>query len=236
MIARVLTIVFACSLSLLAYAADGDPKVGSDIGIRIMGTIISKKIDRNVVLIKDNVGGKVSAHRIGDLIRDKYQIIEIKQKFLKVIDTKTKKQMLVYQEKFASEAIAARSPSTKSAPMSDTFSEEGFQRKGKEINMTASYRDKLVKQDLAKILMQATAQPHLEDGTITGFALSQIDEGSIYWKSGLKDGDVITSINGIALTSVSGAIKLLHTLKNSDNIEVDFKRGGSEQRLKLTVE
>ena len=61
--------------------------------------------------------------------------------------------------------------------------------------------------------MQATAEPYFQNGQIMGFKLSQIDADSIYDKSGVRDSDVITAINGNQLNNVSAAIKLLHSLK-----------------------
>ncbi|MEZ4741781.1 MAG: hypothetical protein R3B45_04935 [Bdellovibrionota bacterium] len=62
---------------------------------------------------------------------------------------------------------------------------------------------------MAKILMQATAQPYMKDGVVKGFQLSQIDPDSIFDKGGFRDLDVVTAINGIELNSAAGAISLL---------------------------
>jgi general secretion pathway protein C len=222
-------------IGLASRESAGKNVLAEDIYIRIMGSIISKISDRNVVLLKDITSGKVSAHRIGDTIKNKYRITDIQQEYLKLITITGNEELTVFQDKFSSEASASNQPKGPAPATAAVFSEPGFERKDRTIAMTSAYRDKLVKEDLAKILMQATAQPYMEDGAIIGFSLTQIDEGSIYWKSGLQDGDIVTSINGIALTSVSGAIKLLHTLKNSDSIEVEYQRNGSKQELNLNI-
>jgi general secretion pathway protein C len=98
------------------------------------------------------------------------------------------------------------------------------------------YRDKIVKEDLSQILMQASAIPHMENGAIVGFKLLQIDEGSIYSKAGLKDDDVITSINGTDLTSAAGAVSLLRSLKGANKLDVEMLRGGGKESISIQVD
>jgi type II secretory pathway component PulC len=92
-----------------------------------------------------------------------------------------------------------------------------------------------VKQDLAKILMQATAEPEMENGALIGFKFTQVDQDSIYAKSGIRDDDVITGINGQKLNSVSDAVTLLKSLKQADQMDIEFKRSGTAKRLQINV-
>jgi general secretion pathway protein C len=102
--------------------------------------------------------------------------------------------------------------------------------------MTASYRDKMIKQDLQKILMQATALPHFQDGAIVGFSLTQIDQDSIFAKGGFVDSDIITSVNGIPMNSIPGAIKLLNSLREAPSIDVEVLRDGAKRNVQLKVD
>jgi len=79
--------------------------------------------------------------------------------------------------------------------------------------MTEAYRDNLIGNELQKILMQATALPYFEEEKIVGFQLTQIDKDSIFSKGGFENNDVITNVNGLELNSISGAVKLLKSLK-----------------------
>ena len=71
-------------------------------------------------------------------------------------------------------------------------------------------------------------------GIYIGFKMSQIDDGSIYQKAGVVDGDIITAVNGQELNSVAGSITLLKTLKGADHVEIDIRRGG--QTVKVAVD
>jgi type II secretory pathway component PulC len=203
---------------------------GSDVGITIMGAIVQPDSENNVALVKD--GGSVKAvkkdHSVGD-----FKVVAVRAEYLELRGGG--KHYFIYQDKFA--ADAARSRDAKATPTVtgvEGFSEDGFERSKTRVTMTAMYRDKLVKDDLAKVLMQATAEPQVENGVIVGFKVSQIDDGSIYQKAGLKDEDVITAINGQELTSVAGAISLLKQLKGADHLDIEVRRG--DKPLKFSID
>jgi len=209
------------------------PTNGESIGVVIVGAIANRDQDSNVALVKEIKSGRVHAVKKGYLLLKDYVVKEVHAKFM--VLGKGSKDFLVYQNKFAGEfaksAIASINPSLSG----DRYSEDGFERTGNQIKVSASYRDKLVNEDLSKILMQATAIPKIENGRIIGFSILQIDAGSIYEKSGLKNEDVITAINGVKLNNVSGAIKLLQSLKGSDGVSLELKRNGVEQRVDLSI-
>lgn len=222
-------------LAATAWAQEPIKSDGSDIGITIMGAIIQEDSASNVALIKEQ-SGTVKAIKRDHVILNQYKVVSITAKYIELI-TRDARRHLVYQDKFSS-AIASKSPPLQAAPslasVSDQYKEEGFERNKGVITMSAMYRDKLVKEDLAKVLMQATAEPHLENGSIVGFKMYQIDEDSIYHKAGLQNEDIITAINGQELNNVAAAIGLLRSLKGFDHVNVDLRRGG--QTLKITID
>jgi type II secretion system protein C len=226
----------ASSIYLLTVASGSTADIvksdGSDLGISIMGSIIQKDANENVALIKEETG-TVKAVKVGHVIMDKYKVISVSAQYIEVI-TRDANQYLVYQDKFAGN-IGSKKSSGPNLVNNDVFREEGFERNKDKIVMTGMYRDKLVQQDLAKVLMQATAEPHMENGSIAGFKMSQIDDGSIYQKAGLKDGDVVTGINGSELNSVAGSITLLKSLKGADSMEVEIKRDGVPMKFTISV-
>jgi type II secretion system protein C len=226
----------ASSIYLLTVASGSTADIvksdGSDLGISIMGSIIQKDANENVALIKEETG-TVKAVKVGHVIMDKYKVISVSAQYIEVI-TRDSNQYLVYQDKFAGN-FGSKKSSGPNLVNNEVFREEGFERNKDKIVMTGMYRDKLVQQDLAKVLMQATAEPHMENGSIAGFKMSQIDDGSIYQKAGLKDGDVVTGINGSELNSVAGSITLLKSLKGADSIEVEIKRDGVPMKFTISV-
>lgn len=223
-----------------AKIPNGRPAYGKEVGISIMGAIVSKDTSKSVVLVKEKDSGKVTALKIGKMILEKHKILHIEKNYIVV--QKDRDILHVYKDKFAGEAIAKASSSPASSKAgASSYKEDGFERTddGEEkidVKMTSSYRDNLVNNDLQNVLMQATALPYYEDGKIKGFQLSQIEEKSIFAKGGFKDNDVITKVNGIDLNSISGAIKLLKSLKSEGSISVEMSRGGSLREMTISVD
>ena len=229
-------ITFALTLLLAGPLRADEPAKsdGSDLGISIMGSIVQKNGDDNVALVKD-AKGTVLAVKKDFVILEKYKVLAVHPQYIEVI-TRDAKRHWIYQDKFAGTfankgAVASNSVTGRG----EQFKEEGFERNKGKVVMTGMYRDKLVKEDLAKVMMQATAEPFMENGGITGFKVTQIDDGSIFSKAGLVDNDVITSINGQELNSVAGSIKLLQSLKGTDHLEVDLKRDGVQMKFTIDV-
>ena len=208
---------------------------GSDIGISIMGTIIQSKTEDNVALIKE-ANGTVVALKKGFVTPSKFRVLDINSQYLE-LKNESGKVYWVYRDKFAMNNDKSTKPVLPPAPAAPSvvIKEDGFERKDNLIRMTEAYRDKIVKEDLSKILMQATAEPYFENGQIVGFLLTQINEGSIYQKSGIMDGDIITKINDQELTSIPSSVKLLQSLKGTKQIEVELRRVGQNIKLKLEV-
>lgn len=207
---------------------------GHDIGLIIVGAIANAKHEDNVALVKEVASGRVKAVKIGFPLLEGYKVTEVTGKYIML--KKSNSTLLVYQNKFAGEfAKQTSTPTGVMASLSDVYNEDGFERKGSKVFVSAGFRDKLVNEDLSKVLMQATAIPKIENGEIVGFKILQIDAGSIYDKAGLKDNDVITSINGLKLNSVSGAVKLLQSLKGASDVSIDVNRDGTPINFELKV-
>lgn len=214
----------------------------NSIGVSIMGTIIQAEHGRNVVLLKVKSSSKIEALRIGNRILGKYQIVQIETRGLLVKDGA--KEVFLLRDKFSDinatqpAAVASTSGTGGGSGLwhQESFSEPGLERKKGDILMSTDYRDRVVNQDLGKILMDATAEPYMENGQIAGFRLYQITEGSIYEKGGFQNEDIITSINGTPLRNVAAAIALLKSLKGENNISVTLQRGGSNLNLNLKIQ
>ena len=78
--------------------------------------------------------------------------------------------------------------------------------------------------NFATLLNQAKVVPYIEDGKNVGYTIKNITKGSLYEKLGLKNFDIIQSVNGNAIDSMEKAIELFHTLKNEREITINILR------------
>ena len=68
-----------------------------------------------------------------------------------------------------------------------------------------------------------------------GAYVTSVSSGSPASTAGLRTGDIITSIGGIALDATHSFINTLFTFKPGDQVMVEFNRNGKSQQVQLTL-
>ena len=79
--------------------------------------------------------------------------------------------------------------------------------------------------DIATIFNQGRLTPKYDGGKLSGMEIQDIEPGSLYEGIGLKDGDVIASVNGITLDNPSAASKVLPELASGGPVEIELSDG-----------
>lgn len=90
-------------------------------------------------------------------------------------------------------------------------------------------------ENLPMLLTQARAVPYFKDGRSIGLRLFAIKTGSLYEKIGLKNGDILKSINGNSLGDISQALKLFEQLKQERSISLVLERDKQDREFKYTI-
>ena len=135
------------------------------------------------------------------------------------------------------ESSFTRKVKKKPSLSNDNYEEDGFKREGQSITVTEEYRQKLLTTEFAKILRDVRALPYKDaSNTIIGYRLSQLKQGSIFDKVGLKDNDIVTEINGVQLGNASQAIRYLQSLRNKNEVQMEVMRNGKKQEFNLQVQ
>jgi type II secretion system protein C len=91
-------------------------------------------------------------------------------------------------------------------------------------------------ESLSDLMSQATFRPHLEDGQPAGISITGIKPNAVFRKLRLRNGDVITGVNGQSIASVEDAMKVFGTLSTEAPIQVKIKRRGQEETLEYKIE
>jgi general secretion pathway protein C len=90
--------------------------------------------------------------------------------------------------------------------------------------------------DLKTVMSQAVVRPYVTDGTQQGFIVSNIVPGSLYERLGLKNGDIVTSINGRELTGVDDVLQLVNAMQSGGNVSVSLVRNGANETLNYSFQ
>lgn len=90
-------------------------------------------------------------------------------------------------------------------------------------------------ENLPLLLTQARAVPYFKEGRSIGLRLFAIKTGSLYEKIGLKNGDILKSINGNSLGDISQALKLFEQLKQERSIALVLERDKQDREFKYSI-
>ncbi|HEV2112174.1 MAG TPA: type II secretion system protein GspC [Gammaproteobacteria bacterium] len=86
-----------------------------------------------------------------------------------------------------------------------------------------------------KLMDVVRAMPVQEQGKLTGYRIYPAGNSAAFGQLGLHPGDVVTAVNGIPLTDPAQSMRILSTLKTSEQITVTLLRNGQSQTLPLQL-
>lgn len=79
------------------------------------------------------------------------------------------------------------------------------------------------------------AQPVMEGGTIKGYRVNPGKQRRLFHGTGLRAGDVVTSVNGIALSDPAQMATLFQQFKSADSFNLLVERGGRQTSLTVNL-
>jgi general secretion pathway protein C len=220
----------ALAVGLAGTVAGADAARAGDMQhYLVIGVIASGESGMGVALLKEPGSGKTFAARAGQQLADQATIRHITRDYVYFqVGERTEKVRV--GEAYA--GVQTEGESSGGAVVLD----QGMERQGNVVRLTASLRERLVKHDLSKVLMQAAAVPYYVNGELNGFRLWEIDPGSLYEKAGFSDGDIITAINGQPLVDVGQTIRMLQSMRDETRADITFLRKGAEQTLQIMID
>lgn len=90
-------------------------------------------------------------------------------------------------------------------------------------------------ENLPLLLTQARAVPYFKDGKSVGLRLFAVKPGSLFERIGLRNGDILKSINGNPLGDLSQAVKLFETLKQDKSISINMERDRTDKEVHYQI-
>jgi type II secretory pathway component PulC len=90
-------------------------------------------------------------------------------------------------------------------------------------------------QEIPRILAETTAVPVMENGRITGLALTRIPEGSLLTEAGLRAGDILTQINDTVIDGLPTLIGLYPRLQGARELRAVVLRNGVPLTLNVDL-
>ncbi len=111
---------------------------------------------------------------------------------------------------------------------------DAIECKGGTCHVDRKFVNKLIKNP-ALLTKQARVKPWSQDGEMKGYKIYRVRKGTLPKLLGLRNGDVITSINGNDLDSMDRVMKLYAKLKNANNLEIEYQRKGKTKSATIEI-
>ena len=201
-----------------ALAADSSgPATKTSLALSLVGTVIMAQEGRSLATIEDKESSRVYPMQAGDEIIGKIRLLSVdstRATFINKLNSKKEYVELPVDPLGRPKLITTAGPS----PIESIEKVSPTQ-----FNISRSEVDRALS-DLNKVLTQARVAPGVgRNGQPEGYKFFQIVPGSIYDKLGIKNGDLISGINGSPITDPSQALALLDQLKTSSHLELQIR-------------
>lgn len=232
---------------------DVDPTAGeaqmakTQLPIRILGIIYGGTPFNGIAMVENTQNKSVNSFMVGDQLTSEAKVTEILRDMI-LIDNKGRKEYAQLEEielrrtsrsgggkkkSAAPESLTGSGYATDAPP--ENYKEEGFERKGNNIEVTSEYKNRLLTADFANVLQDAKASPNIVDGVLKGWRMERIRKNSFYEKAGMQNGDIVEEINGVVLSDAGQSIKLLQGMRNESEFDIKINRNGQRMILNMKV-
>lgn len=189
----------------------------SNVALNLIGCFISTG-EEPYSIIEDNKTKSQEEFKIGQMIFNEAKLIAIYSDRVE-IDRGGKIEILKLDD----------------TPDDTTETKDGVAEVGSDNFVVEEGEINKALENLPLLLTQARAVPYFKEGRSIGLRLFAIRSGSIFEKIGLKNGDILKSVNGTSMGDLSQAMKLFEKLKEERSVSVMLERDKVDREFKYQI-
>jgi general secretion pathway protein C len=217
--------------------------------LELLGTAATEPATLSIAAILDTRDRKHRIVRVGDELDAQARVVRIEHRRV-VLRNGARLEELALQEEdspqrgssassrkdsSASARAAARTKRASTKPRAQSASDrEGLADRVRRLseNRFALKRDDVREAagDSANLFSQARILPRYEDGEMVGLQLNAIKPNSLFERIGIANGDTVTELNGIQVTSPEQSASLLRELAEATEFTVMVRGSDGEER------
>lgn len=200
-------------------ASESPVKIVNKTPLALIGVFISDGADPTAI-IEDQKKKVQDVFGLGEMVFGEAKLVSVKPDRVE-IDRQGQREVLTIDE------APDKSSSAEFKDGVAMISETEYQVQEAEL-------DKAL-ENLPLLLTQARAVPYFKDGKSIGLRLFAVKPGSLFERIGLRNGDILKSINGNPLGDLSQAVKLFETLKQEKSIAINMERDRNDREVQYQI-
>jgi general secretion pathway protein C len=201
------------------------PPAQESLGLTLVGTVLRRASEQNLAIIQNQKARKQEIVYEGDELGD----VTIKKVHRHKVILATERGDELLTMKFRTRRL------TRDARRTSKSRRTVSARKTRgRITLDRAEIESFL-QNIARANQQVRMRPHFSKGRKAGIRFSSIKSGSLFARMGLRNGDIITGVNHIPVTSPEEISELYRYLDRGGEVDLEFKRSGRPRKLKLSI-
>jgi general secretion pathway protein C len=202
-----------------AQAINVDDLKKTDLNLKLWGTVTGQD-RRAYAVIEDTKTRQQNLYRIGDSIQNATVKLILRQKIVGMEEIGAAKKGK------QSPRVARKAAAPPKMPVS-TYP--------RQLTLKSDQIESAM-ENLDQLMDQARIRPHIEEGKPAGISITGIKPNTIFRKMRLRNGDIITGVNGDPIETVEDAMKIFGDLSSASEVQVEIKRRGRKRVLDYKIE
>lgn len=198
--------------------------------LTLLGVVASSIVERGAAIIEYR--NEQGTYGIGDKIENTNVTLDKIYNDRVIIKNRLTRETLMLDGVDYEEANRGRSGNQTTASRSNSAARNTSSRPNPATLREA--RQKL-SQNPDSFMQMISLAPRRSGGQLIGYRVSPGADSALFIASGLKNGDVITRLNGLDLTDISQSQEVFKQLRTADSLQLDLLRDGEYQTLEIDL-
>ena len=201
----------------------------TDLKLKLWGTV-SGRGRQAYAVIEDTKTKKQNLYRTGDAIQNATVKLILRQKVVLTVDDRDEvlgmEEIGAASEGRESRTVARADSAAPRLPVSSY---------PRQLSLESNQIEAALN-NLDQLMDQAEIRPHIEEGRPSGISITAIKPNTVFRKMRLRNGDIITGVNGTPIETVEDAMKIFSDLRSASELQVEIKRRGQKRVLNYKIE
>lgn len=200
----------------------------TDLKVVLLATVVATpEIYSSALIAPDDRAARGTGYGVGDDLMGEATIVKIEQKRVFIRRSDGAVEYLDMENKGGEEAPRKGGDDTEGG----SVSKDGDNKFTVDRSLLES-----AMANPESLAGQVRVVPHKgADGEIDGYRLSGIRKGSVFEQLGIKNGDIVHTVNGKALTSTANAMDAYSSLQNERSFSFEITRRSKRQTMEYEV-